>query len=139
MQEKSVIDKAVDVLDVIWTSIDFESMSNSRKKEIWSEFKSKVRGSAISSNGLIDFVDKMCKKFNIQSIAKGYEKIVELCENGEEIVEVYRSQLMIVMFKLRMLRDKQKKEYAEKQKKQAEKMKEQTKMYADIPDDDFPF
>lgn len=118
MQNKEIIDKAVDVLNVIWNTIDFDSMSNSRKKEIWSEFKSKVRASAISSSNLVEFVEKLCKKFNIQAIDKDYVKIVEIYETDTEnaIIEAYRNELMIIMFKLRIFRDKKKKEYAEKQK-----------------------
>ena len=42
--QKEIETKAIEILDTIWKSIDFESMSNSRKKEIWSEFKNKVKG-----------------------------------------------------------------------------------------------
>lgn len=34
MQEKVTEKYAISILDAIWKSIDFESMSNSRKKEI---------------------------------------------------------------------------------------------------------
>lgn len=108
--------KAIEILDVIWKSIDFESMSNSRKKEIWSEFKNKVKGSALKSNTISEFVDAMCKKFNISVIEKDYKKILEISETGSdfEILEAYRNNLMIIIFKLRMMRETAKEEYTKK-------------------------
>lgn len=114
--QKETETKAIEILDVIWKSIDFESMSNSRKKEIWSEFKNKVKGSALKSNTVSEFVDAMCKKFNISVIEKDYKKILEISETGSdfEILEAYRNNLMIIIFKLRMMRETAKEEYAKK-------------------------
>ena len=114
--QKEIETKAIEILDVIWKSIDFESMSNSRKKEIWSEFKNKVKGSALKSNTVSEFVDAMCKKFNISVIEKDYKKILEISETGSdfEILEAYRNNLMIIIFKLRMMRETAKEEYAKK-------------------------
>lgn len=114
--QKETETKAIEILDAIWKSIDFESMSNSRKKEIWSEFKNKVKGSALKSNTVSEFVDAMCKKFNISVIEKDYKKILEISEVGSdfEILEAYRNNLMIIIFKLRMMRETAKEEYAKK-------------------------
>lgn len=116
MQEKVTEKYAISILDAIWKSIDFESMSNSRKKEIWSEFKNKVKGSALKSNTVSEFVDAMCKKFNISIIDKDYKTILEIVSESKdfEILEEYRNNLMIIIFKLRMLRDKAKEEYSKK-------------------------
>ena len=91
-------------------------MSNSRKKEIWSEFKNKVKGSALKSNTISDFVDTICKKFNISVIEKDYKKILEVVEENSdfEILEMYRNNLMILIFKLRMMGETAKEEYAKK-------------------------
>lgn len=114
--QKEIETKAIEILDVIWKSIDFESMSNSRKKEIWSEFKNKVKGSALKSNTVSEFVDAMCKKFNISVIEKDYKKILEISETGSdfEILEAYRNNLMIIIFKLRTMRETAKEEYTKK-------------------------
>ena len=114
--QKGTETKAIEILDVIWKSIDFESMSNSRKKEIWSEFKNKVKGSALKSNTVSEFVDAICKKFNISVIEKDYKKILEISETGSdfEILEAYRNNLMIIIFKLRMMRETAKEEYTKK-------------------------
>lgn len=116
--QKEIETKAVEILDTIWKSIDFESMSNSRKKEIWSEFKNKVKGSALKSNTVSEFVDTICKKFNISVIEKDYKKILEVVEENSdfEILEMYRNNLMILIFKLRMMRETAKEEYAAKKK-----------------------
>ena len=114
--QKETEKKAIEILDVIWKSIDFESMPNSRKKEIWAEFKNKVKGSALKSNTISEFVDAMCKKFNISVIEKDYKKILEISETGSdfEILEAYRNNLMIIIFKLRMMRETAKEEYTKK-------------------------
>lgn len=116
--QKETETKAIEILDTIWKSIDFESMSNSRKKEIWSEFKNKVKGSALKSNTISEFVEAMCKKFNISVIEKDYNKILEVYEENSDfdILEAYRNNLMIIIFKLRMLRETAKEEYAANKK-----------------------
>ena len=116
--KKETEKKAIEILDVIWRSIDFENMPTSRKKEIWSEFKNKVKGSALKSNAISEFVDAMCKKFNISVIEKDYRKILEISEANSdfEILEAYRNNLMIIIFKLRMMRETAKEEYAANKK-----------------------
>lgn len=133
--------KAIEILDVIWKSIDFESMSNSRKKEIWSEFKNKVKGSALKSNTISEFVEAMCKKFNISVIEKDYNKILEVYEEDTsfEILDAYRNNLMIIMFKLRMKREKVKEDYKKKATNSTKEAENKTFTQEDSDDEYYPF
>lgn len=139
--QKEIETKAIEILDTIWKSIDFESMSNSRKKEIWSEFKNKVKGSALKSNTISDFVEAMCKKFNISVIEKDYNKILEVYEEDTsfEILDAYRNNLMIIMFKLRMKREKVKEDYKKKVTNSTKEAENKTFTQEDSDDEYYPF
>lgn len=129
MQEKEVMQTAVDILEVIFTSIDFENMSNSRKLAIWDEFKNKVKGAALSAYDLGGFVESVCKKFNISGIKKDYAVILNAEQDSDKILEIYREQLMMCIFKLRMKREQKKEEYAKKKAEKAEKAKRDSEEY----------
>lgn len=129
MQEEKVMQTAVDILEVIFTSIDFENMSNSRKLAIWDEFKNKVKGAALSAYDLGGFVESICKKFNISGIKKDYAVILNAEQDSDKILEIYREQLMMCIFKLRMKREQKKEEYAKKQAEKAEKAKKDSEEY----------
>lgn len=139
--QKETEKKAIEILDVVWKSIDFESMSNSRKKEIWSEFKNKVKGSALKSNTISEFVEAMCKKFNISVIEKDYNKILEVYEEDTsfEILDAYRNNLMIIMFKLRMKREKVKEDYKKKATNSTKEAENKTFTQEDSDDEYYPF
>lgn len=139
--QKEIETKAIEILDTIWKSIDFESMSNSRKKEIWSEFKNKVKGSALKSNTISEFVEAMCKKFNISVIEKDYNKILEVYEEDTsfEILDAYRNNLMIIMFKLRMKREKVKEDYKKKATNSTKEAENKTFTQEDSDDEHYPF
>jgi hypothetical protein len=129
MQEEKVMQTAVDILEVIFTSIDFENMSNSRKLAIWDEFKNKVKGAALSAYDLGGFVESICKKFNISGIKKDYAVILNAEQDSDKILEIYREQLMMCIFKLRMKREQKKEEYAKKKAEKAEKAKRDSEEY----------
>lgn len=129
MQEKEVMQTAVDILEAIFTSIDFENMSNSRKLGIWDEFKNKVKGAALSAYDLGGFIENICKKFNISGIKKDYAVILDAAAEGEEILRIYREELMMCIFKLRMKREQKKEEYARKKAEKAEKVKKDSEEY----------
>lgn len=129
MQEKEVMQTAVDILEVIFTSIDFENMSNSRKLAIWDEFKNKVKGAALSAYDLGGFVESICKKFNISGVKKDYAVILNAEQDSDKILEIYREQLMMCIFKLRMKREQKKEEYAKKKAEKAEKAKRDSEEY----------
>lgn len=143
MQEKEVMQTAVDILEVIFTSIDFENMSATRKMAIWDEFKNKVKGAALSAYDLGGFVESICKKFNISGIKKDYAVILNAEQDSDKILEIYREQLMMCIFKLRMKREQKKEEYARKKAEKAEKVKKDSEEYIkkmeEIDDEHFAF
>lgn len=129
MQEEKVMQTAVDILDVVFSSIDFDGMSNSRKLAIWDEFKNKVKGAALSAYDLGGFIESICKKFNISGIKKDYAIILNAAPDSGKILEIYREQLMMCIFKLRMKREQKKEEYARKKAEKAEKVKKDSEEY----------
>lgn len=129
MQEKEVMQTAVNILDVVFSSIDFDGMSNSRKLAIWDEFKNKVKGAALSAYDLGGFIESICKKFNISGIKKDYAIILNAAPDSDKILEIYREQLMMCIFKLRMKREQKKEEYARKKAEKAEKVKKDSEEY----------
>ena len=139
--QKEIETKAIEILDTIWKSIDFDILSKSRKKEIWSEFKNKVKGSALKSNTISEFVEAMCKKFNISVIEKDYNKILEVYEEDTsfEILDAYRNNLMIIMFKLRMKREKVKEDYKKKATNSTKEAENKTFTQEDSDDEYYPF
>lgn len=143
MQEEKVMQTAVDILEVIFTSIDFENMSATRKMAIWDEFKNKVKASALSAYDLGGFIENICKKFNISGIKKDYAVILDAAAEGEEILRIYREELMMCIFKLRMKREQKKEEYAKRQTEKAEKVKKGSEEYMEkmegVSDEYFPF
>ena len=123
---------AVEILNSLWLSIDFESMSNSRKMSIWDEFSSKVRACSNSSETFEKFIEKFCKKFNIKSLEIDAKNISEVsCFSKEEkdlILKAYREQLSIIMLELRIIRDEKKEAYKElKLKKETKQVKKEIK------------
>lgn len=143
MQEKEVMQTAVDILEVIFASIDFENMPSSRKLGIWDEFKNKAKGAALSAYDLGGFVESICKKFNISGIKKDYAVILNAEQDSDKILEIYREQLMMCIFKLRMKREQKKEEYARKKAEKAEKVKKDSEEYIkkmeEIDDEYFAF
>ena len=143
MQEKEVMQTAVDILDVVFSSIDFDGMSNSRKLSIWDEFKNKVKAAALSAYDLGGFVESICKKFNISSIKKDYEVILNAEQDSDKILDIYRTNLMMCIFKLRMKREEKKEAYEKKQAEKAKKQQEKTeaflKMVEETDDEYFAF
>lgn len=118
MQEE-VMEISVDILDAIFSSIDTESMQKSRRIAIWDEFKSKVKGSSLKSHNLATFVESICKKFNI-SFVRDYNIILDNEKYSAEILEIYRNELMMCIFKLRLRVDDRKEKYAKKKQKKSE-------------------
>ena len=113
MQEE-IMTMAVDVLDIIFSNIAFDGMSSSRKMNIWNEFKSKVKGCAMQSQKLSVFVENICKKLNIQGIEHGYSAIIDAEKHGNEILKLYRDELFMVIFNLRIKRDERKEKAGKK-------------------------
>ena len=106
MQEE-ISKYAVDVLDSVFSGIDFENMGNERKMNIWNEFKSKVKGCAMQSISLAKFVESICKKFSIKGFNE-YAVFLEAEKHEREILKLYREETFMIIFKLRILRDERK-------------------------------
>lgn len=108
--------RAVELLNAIWVNVDFENMQKSRRMNFQNEFVTKVRGCAISSATLENFIEALCKKLNIVSFVKEQTTIHEITElsaiDKNEILTIIRTQLIRVINDLMIMRD----EISEKRK-----------------------
>lgn len=108
-------EKAVEVLNVIYSNIDFTDMKSNRRIKIWDEFKSKVISSVNTANDFDVFVDKMCKKFEISNL--NYANVVikvsqDTAELKKGILKEYRNNLTMIMLYLRLKREEIKEGYS---------------------------
>lgn len=108
-------EKAVEVLNVIYSNIDFTDMKSNRLMKIWDEFKSKVVSSVNTTNDFDVFVDKMCKKFEISNL--NYANTVirvsqDSAELKKDILKEYRNNLTMIMLYLRIKREEIKEGYS---------------------------
>lgn len=101
-------DIAVEVLNVVFSNINFDNITGKHKMKIWEEFKSKVVSCANTTNDFNRFVDKLCKKFEIANIRNG-DVIAKVSKADKELQQAvlreYRENLTIVILFLRMKRE----------------------------------
>lgn len=112
-------EKAVEVLNVIYSNIDFTDMKSSRLMKIWDEFKSKVVSCVNTTNNFDIFVDKMCKKFEISNLDYA-NTVIRVSQDTEElkrdILKEYRNNLTIIMLYLRLKREEIREGYSNENK-----------------------
>lgn len=110
-----MLKKAVELINAIWINVDFENMANSRKRCFQDEFTAKVRGCATSSASIEIFIESICKKLNILSFEKDKNIIYEITQlkdtEKQEILKIYREQLIRVINDLMIMREEKKEAY----------------------------
>lgn len=112
-------EKAVEVLNVIYSNIEFTDMKSTRLMKIWDEFKSKVVSCVNTTNNFDIFVDKMCKKFEISNLDYA-NTVIRVSQDSEElkrdILKEYRNNLTIIMLYLRLKREEIREGYSNENK-----------------------
>lgn len=112
-------EKAVEVLNVIYSNIEFTDMKSTRLMKIWDEFKSKVVSCVNTTNNFDIFVDKMCKKFEISNLDYA-NTVIRVSQDTDElkkdILEEYRNNLTIIMLYLRLKREEIREGYSNENK-----------------------
>lgn len=112
-------EKAVEVLNVIYSNIEFTDMKSTRLMKIWDEFKSKVVSCVNTTNNFDIFVDKMCKKFEISNLDYA-NTVIRVSQDTEElkrdILKEYRNNLTIIMLYLRLKREEIREGYSNENK-----------------------
>ena len=112
-------EKAVEVLNVIYSNIEFTDMKSTRLMKIWDEFKSKVVSCVNTPNNFDIFVDKMCKKFEISNLDYA-NTVIRVSQDTEElkrdILKEYRNNLTIIMLYLRLKREEIREGYSNENK-----------------------
>lgn len=112
-------EKAVEVLNVIYSNIEFTDMKSTRLMKIWDEFKSKVVSCVNTTNNFDIFVDKMCKKFEISNLDYA-NTVIRVSQDTEElkrdILKKYRNNLTIIMLYLRLKREEIREGYSNENK-----------------------
>lgn len=112
-------EKAVEVLNVIYSNIEFTDMKSTRLMKIWDEFKSKVVSCVNTTDNFDIFVDKMCKKFEISNLDYA-NTVIRVSQDTEElkrdILKEYRNNLTIIMLYLRLKREEIREGYSNENK-----------------------
>lgn len=111
------------------------------------EFTAKIRGCATSSATLSKFIESICKKLNILSITNKKEVVYNATNLDEkeqqEILKIYREQLIRVMNDLAIMRENAKEEYKKKQEERKAKLQEEAQrkeeVLSEFEDEDFAF
>lgn len=95
---------AVATLVNIWGCIDWSKVDSKRAYNIWDEFANKIKASAYTTNEYERFVEKLCKKLNINSLK--YRDIMDIeMENKktkEQIMTLFREETLSLVLEVRM-------------------------------------
>lgn len=79
-------------------------MDSKRAYNIWDEFANKIKASAYTTNEYERFVEKLCKKLNINSLK--YRDIMDIeMENKktkEQIMTLFREETLSLVLEVRM-------------------------------------
>jgi hypothetical protein len=99
----------INILKMIWKSIDFQGMQRTRLMTIWDEFSSKVLVSSQVKTKQM-FLNKICEKFNIRSL-NNTELVKHLdMFNDDEFLLLLRNELQYLILRLKLIIQEEKTE-----------------------------
>lgn len=103
-EEKKARQCAIATLINIWNCIDWSKVDSKRAYNIWDEFTNKVKASAYTTNEYEKFVEKLCKKLNINSLK--YREIIDIeMENlklKEQIMNLFREETLSIVLEVKI-------------------------------------
>lgn len=127
--EEEAREYAIETLINIWSCIDWNKVDSKRAYNIWDEFSNKIKASAFTTNKYEEFVEKLCKKLNIESLK--YREILDVklktnIEIKDKIMDLFRNETLLLVLEVKMnneIRKEQKK--IEKERKEREENKDE--------------
>ena len=121
-KEKKARQCAIATLMNIWNCIDWSKVDSKRAYNIWDEFTNKVKASAYTTNEYEKFVEKLCKKLNINSLK--YREIIDIeMENldfKEQIMDLFREETLSLVLEVKINKE------VVKEQKRLEKEREES-------------
>lgn len=102
--DKNIKFLAITTITEIWSQIDWDKVDPKRRMNIWDEFTSKIKASAMTTNNYDKFVDKLCKKMDIRSLK--HSGILEISKMEDvvkkEILKNLRNNTHAIVLELRL-------------------------------------
>lgn len=121
--DEFIKDCAVATILNIWNCIDWEKIDKKRLYNIWDEFTNKVKSSAMTTNKYEGFVERLCKKMNIESLK--YRDINDIEQEDDEtkkkILKLIREETLSIVLQCKMKNEVIKEELKLKKEKEKEK------------------
>lgn len=103
-EKQKIRQYAVATLMNIWNSINWENIDSKRAFGIWDEFTNKVKASAFTTNKYETFVEKLCKKLNVNSLK--HREILDIGKKDEEtkqeIMKLFREETLSIVLEVKM-------------------------------------
>jgi hypothetical protein len=122
-EERKAKECAVATLINIWNCIDWNKVDSKRAYNIWDEFTNKVKAASYTTNKYERFVEKLCKKLNINSLK--FREIIDIEMQNinlkNQIMELFREETLSLVLEVKL-----NKEIIKEQKK-LEKNREEDK------------
>lgn len=105
MEERSKAKEcAVATLMNIWNCIDWNKVDSKRAYNIWDEFSNKVKAASYTTNKYENFVEKLCKKLNIDSLK--FREIIDIemqnIELKEQIMDLFREETLSLVLEVKL-------------------------------------
>ena len=120
--EEYIKDCAVATILNIWNCIDWEKIDKKRLYNIWDEFTNKVKSSAMTTNKYEGFVERLCKKMNIESLK--FRDINDIEQKDDEtkkkILKLIREETLSVVLQCKMKNEVIKEQLKLKKEKEKE-------------------
>lgn len=97
---KEYRESARDIILAVWTKIDWDNVSPSRRMKIYDELSSKIRSAALTSD-LHKFLSRLCDKMGVRSISDPRVLKIFECINHAEMLKILREETSFVILMLR--------------------------------------
>lgn len=126
MEEKEKTrEYAVATLINIWNCIDWSKVDSKRAYNIWDEFANKVKAASYTTNKYEKFVEKLCKKLNINSLKFREIKDIEMqkIDIKDQIMDLLREETLSLVLEVKLNKEiikEQKKLERDREEKQDE-------------------
>lgn len=124
-EKKKAREYAVATLINIWNCIDWSKVDSKRAYNIWDEFANKVKAASYTTNKYERFVEKLCKKLNINSLKFREIKDIETqkIDIKEQIMDLLREETLSLVLEVKLNKEvikEQKKLERDREEKQDE-------------------
>lgn len=119
MDKEKIRQMCVDLAWALW-----RGMSADYKRRyamvVWDQFRDRLAGEAMSTSNLGQYVNSLCSKLGVVRLGESddLDRINEILNSGQdrEILRTMREETALVVVKVRLLNEKRKEEWKEREK-----------------------